>query len=93
MDGEALKTRRLGACQLLDEGRGQAGMARRLKTKRQSLGRWVRQPRKALSQLRSQGRKAQLDEPARGKLKAAILAARWRRVSRASFGRWHECAS
>ncbi len=74
MDAEALKARRMEARNLLDEGLSQAEVARRLKTTRQSVGRWARLPRKALAQVRRQGRKAQLDEPARAKLKAAILA-------------------
>lgn len=73
MDTEALKARRLEARRLLDEGVAQAEVARRLKTTRQSVSRWARQPRKALAQVRRQGRKAQLDEPALAKLKAAIL--------------------
>ena len=74
MDAEALKARRLEARRLLDEGMAQAEVARRLKTTRQSVSRWARQPRKALAQVRQQGRKGQLAEPARTKLRAAILA-------------------
>lgn len=74
MDAEALKARRLEARRLLDEGLAQAEVARRLKTTRQSVSRWARQSRTALAQVRRQGRKPQLDEPARAKLKAAILA-------------------
>jgi transposase len=74
MDAEALKARRLAARRLLDEGVAQAEVARRLRTTRQSVSRWARQPRKALAQVRRQGRKARLTEPARAKLRAAILA-------------------
>ena len=74
MDAEALKARRLEARRLLDEGVAQAEVARRLKTSRQSVSRWAQQPRKQLAQVRRQGRKAQLDEPARTKLRAALLA-------------------
>ncbi|MDD3180534.1 MAG: winged helix-turn-helix domain-containing protein [Opitutaceae bacterium] len=74
MDAEALAARRLEARRLLDEGMAQAEVARRLKTTRQSVSRWARQPRKALAQVRRQGRKAQLDEAARTKLRSAILA-------------------
>lgn len=74
MDAEALKARRLEARRLLDEGVLQAEVARLLKTSRQSVSRWAQQPRKQLAQVRRQGRKAQLDEPARAKLRAAILA-------------------
>jgi transposase len=64
----------LAARRLLDEGVAQAEVARRLQTTRQSVSRWARQPRKQLAQVRRQGRKAQLDEPARAKLRAAVLA-------------------
>jgi transposase len=74
MDAEALKARRLEARRLLDAGLAQAEVARRLRTTRQSVSRWARQPRKALAQVRRQGRKARLDEPARAQLKAALLA-------------------
>ncbi|MEJ1973297.1 MAG: winged helix-turn-helix domain-containing protein [Lacunisphaera sp.] len=74
LDAEALKARRLEARRLLDEGVAQAEVARRLKTSRQSVSRWAQQPRRHLAQVRRQGRKAQLDEPARAKLRAAILA-------------------
>lgn len=74
MDAEALKARRLEARRLLDEGVAQAEVARRLKTSRQSVSRWAQQPRGQLAQVRRQGRKAQLGEPARAKLRAAILA-------------------
>lgn len=74
MDAEALKARRLEARRLLDKGVAQAEVARRLKTTRQSVSRWARQPRKALAQVRRQGRKARLDERAMAKLKAAVLA-------------------
>jgi transposase len=74
MDVEALKARRLEARRLLDEGVAQAEVARRLKTTRQSVSRWAQQPRKQLALVRRQGRKAQLGEPARAKLRAAILA-------------------
>lgn len=74
MDAEALKARRLAARRLLDEGVAQAEVARRLKTSRQSVSRWARQPRKRLAQVRRQGRKSRLDERARARLRAAILA-------------------
>lgn len=74
MDAEALKARRLEARRLLDEGVAQAEVARRLKISRQSVSRWAQQPRKQLAQVRRQGRKAKLAEPARAKLRAAILA-------------------
>lgn len=74
MDAEALKARRLEARRLLDEGLTQAEAARRLKISRQSVSRWSRQPRRELARVRRQGRKAQLDDSARAKLKAAILA-------------------
>jgi transposase len=74
MDAEALKARRLEARRLLDEGVAQAEVARRLKTSRQSVSRWAQQPRRRLAQVRRQGRKGQLDERARAKLRVAILA-------------------
>ncbi len=74
MDAEALKTRRLEARRLLDEGVAQAEVARRLKITRQSVSRWAQQSRRELGQVRRQGRKARLDEPALAKLRAALLA-------------------
>ena len=74
MDAEVLKARRLAARRLLDEGVAQAEVARRLRTSRQSVSRWARQPRTQLAQVRRQGRKGQLDEPARAKLRVAVLA-------------------
>jgi transposase len=74
MDAEELKRRRLEARRLMDEGVAQAEIARRLKTSRQSVSRWARQRRPELAKVRRQGRKPGLTEPARAKLRAALLA-------------------
>lgn len=74
IDPEALKARRLEAKRLLDEGVPAAEVARRLKTSRQSVSRWARQPVKDLAKVRQQGRKSQLDEAARERLRAALVA-------------------
>lgn len=74
MDAEALKTRRLEARRLLDEGVAQAEVARRLKITRQSVSRWAQQPRRQLAKVRRQGRKSKLGEIARAKLRTALLA-------------------
>jgi transposase len=74
IDAEALKTRRLEARRLLDEGVAQAQVARRLKVSRQSVSRWAEQPRRALAKVKRQGRRSGLDEAARIKLRAALLA-------------------
>jgi transposase len=74
IDAEALKQRRLEARRLLDNGLAQAEVARRLKTSRQSVSRWAQLSPRALAQVRRQGRKSQLDDAARAKLRAALLA-------------------
>ena len=74
IDAEALQARRLEARRLLDEGVAQAEVARRLKVSRQSVRRWAEQPRRELAKLKRQGRPSGLDEAARTKLHAALLA-------------------
>ena len=74
MNAEVLKTRRIEARQLLDDGVSQAEVARRLKISRQSVSRWARLPRRELAKVRRQGRKSQLGEATRGKLRSALLA-------------------
>lgn len=74
IDAEALKQRRLEARRLLDEGVTQAEVARRLKVTRQSVSRWAEQPRRELAKVKQQGRRSSLDEAARAKLRAALLA-------------------
>lgn len=74
INAEELKARRLEARRLLDEGVAQAEVARRLKTSRQSVSRWARLRLPALAKVRRQGRKPGLTEPARAKLRSALLA-------------------
>jgi transposase len=74
IDAEWLQRRRLEARRLLDEGVEQAQVARRLQTTRQSVSRWAQQPRRELAKVRLQGRKPQLAEPAKAKLRTALLA-------------------
>ena len=74
MDAEALKTRRLEARRLLDDGVAQAEVARRLKISRQSVSRWAQVSRRELAKVRRQGRKSKLDEVKRSKLRTALLA-------------------
>ena len=74
LDAEVLKTRRVEARRLLDEGLAQAEVARRLKVSRQSVSRWAQLPQRELGKVRRQGRKSQLDEVKRAKLRAALLA-------------------
>lgn len=74
MDAEVLKQRRLEARRLLDEGVSQAEVARRVESSRQSVSRWAQQSRRELARVRPQGRKSQLTEAARVKLRAALLA-------------------
>jgi transposase len=74
IDGEALKARRLEARRLLREGLTQAEVARRLKTTRQSVNRWAKMPARELAQVRRQGRKSQLNDADRLRLREALLA-------------------
>lgn len=74
IDAEALKTRRLEARRLLDEGMGQAEVARRLKISRQSVSRWARLKPRVLAKVRRQGRKSKFDDQKRSKLRALLLA-------------------
>jgi transposase len=74
IDAEVLKTRRLEARRLLDEGVGQAEVARRLKISRQSVSRWERLKPRALATVRRQGRKSKFDDQKRSKLRTLLLA-------------------
>ena len=74
MDAEVLKTRRLEARRLLDEGVAQAEVARRLKISRQSVSRWARLKPRELAKVRRQGRKSKFDDAKRSKLRTALLA-------------------
>jgi transposase len=74
MDSTVLQARRMQARALLDEGVTQAEVARQLKTSRQSVSRWARQPRRELAKVRRQGRKSRLSETQSRQLRAALLA-------------------
>lgn len=74
MDPEELKRRRLEARRLLAEGVAPAEVARRLQTSRQSVSRWARLRPPELAKVRRRGRKPGLTEPARAKLRTALLA-------------------
>jgi transposase len=74
LDAEVLKTRRVEARRLLDEGVAQAEVARRLKVSRQSVSRWAQLPKAELAKVRRQGRKSQLDADKCAKLRTALLA-------------------
>jgi len=74
LDAEGLKTRRLEARRLLDEGVAQAEVARRLKISRQSVSRWARLKPRELAKVRRQGRKSEFDEAKRSKLRTVLLA-------------------
>jgi transposase len=74
IDAEVLEPRRLEARRLLDEGVGQAEVARRLKILRQSVSRWTRLKPRALARVRRQGRKSTIDNAKRRKLRTLLLA-------------------
>ena len=74
LDAEVLKTRRLEARRLLDEGVAQAEVARRLKISRQSVSRWARLKPRELATVRRQGRKSKFDDAKRSQLRTLLLA-------------------
>ena len=74
MDLEELKQRRQEARLLLNEGVAQSEVALRLQISRQSVSRWARLHSREFAELRHQGRKPGLTEPARAKLRTALLA-------------------
>jgi transposase len=74
VDLEQLRSRRLEAKRLLDEGLSQAEVARRLDVSRQSLTRWARTSAKKLGVVSPLGRKSSADEQLRERLREALLA-------------------
>ena len=74
LDSAGLQARRREARRLLDEGVTQAEVAGQLEISRQSVSRWAQQPRRELAKVRRQGRKPQLGEAAKAKLRTALLA-------------------
>ena len=74
VDLEQLRSRRLEAKRLLDEGLSQAEVARRLEVSRQSLTRWARTSAKKLGRLARWGARAALMSSFRERLREALLA-------------------